>query len=268
MKALLGALPAYWRTAVAGMLQYRAAIALWAVWGVVYPAVALIMWAAAARSSGRTHLGGYDPHDFAAYFLLTMIVSHVTAAWDIFEMGWLVRTGQMSPRLLRPILPVWASLMDNLAYKVVTLVILVPAWLLVAGYFQPRFHTTPAHVALGLPALVLAAAINFIWGYTLALLAFWTTRTDGLGETYYGLSMLLGGRFAPLALLPGLLQWLPWLLPFKWIYWFPTETLSGRLALPDVAGGLLWQLGWLTAGLLALRLFWRESLRRYTAVGA
>jgi hypothetical protein len=35
--------------------------------------------------------------DFAAYFLLMMISGHFSTAWDVFEMGWFVRTGRMSP---------------------------------------------------------------------------------------------------------------------------------------------------------------------------
>jgi ABC-2 type transport system permease protein len=264
---MLEALRAYWRTSVAVMLAYRAAIALWALWGVVYPTVALLMWTAAQRGAGRADLGGYDQSAFAAYFLLMMITGHVTAAWDVYEMGFLVRSGAMSPRLLRPILPIWASLMENLAYKVVSLVLLVPIWVLLSWWFRPRFETTAAHLALGLLALLMAAGLNFLLGYTVGLVAFWTTRTDGLAELYFGVSLFLGGRFAPLSILPPLLRQLADALPFKWVIWFPTEILSGRLAVPVVARGLLWQGLWLAAVSLAFRWFWAVSLRRYAAVG-
>jgi len=264
---MLEALRAYWRTSVAVMLAYRAAIALWALWGVVYPTVALLMWIAAQRGAGRADLGGYDQSAFAAYFLLMMITGHVTAAWDVYEMGFLVRTGAMSPRLLRPILPIWASLMDNLAYKAVTLVLLIPIWTGLALWFQPRLETTVAHAALGLLALSLAAALNFVLGYTIGLVAFWTTRTDGLAELYFGVNLFLGGRFAPLSLLPSFLRQVANVLPFKWIIWFPTEVLSGRLGLAEVLSGLLWQCLWLATTAVAFRLFWGASLKRYVAVG-
>lgn len=69
MRAMLGsllagpaALPAFWRQSLATMLQYRGEIALWAVWGVVYPAVAMAMWAAAVRGApGGQEIGGFMP---------------------------------------------------------------------------------------------------------------------------------------------------------------------------------------------------------------
>ncbi|MGE0481792.1 MAG: ABC transporter permease [Phycisphaerae bacterium] len=268
MSTLRRALPAYWRMSVAGMLQYRASIALWAVWGVVYPTVALVVWGAAQRSSEQAEIGGYDAHEFAAYFLLTMVISHVTAAWDLFEMGWLVRSGGMSPRLLRPILPLWTNVTDNLAYKVVTLTMLVPIWLIVAWAAQPRFHTTTAHLGLGIAALTLAAALNFILGYALALVAFWTTRIDGLAGAYFGASLMFGGRFAPLSVLPAAIAWIPELLPFKWITWFPAEVLAGRLPLAHAGLGLLAQLGWLAFSITLFKVLWPAALKRYSAVGA
>jgi len=88
------------------MFQYRGEIVLWAVWGVVFPAVSMAMWSAALVGSGQESIKGYDRSDFAAYFLLSMVVGHICVAWDVYEMGYLVRQGALSPKLLRPILPI------------------------------------------------------------------------------------------------------------------------------------------------------------------
>lgn len=251
------------------MLQYRGEIALWALWGIIYPAVAYTMWSAAARGSadGST-IHGYAAADFAAYFLITMIVAHAAAAWDVFELGYLVRGGGLSPQLLRPMLPMWESLASNLAYKVVTLTILIPCWLIVAWFLQPRFQTDFSHLALGLLALIVGAALNYIAGYTLALISFWTTKVDAIGELWFGGSLIFGGRMAPLALMPGILQTVAWFLPFKWTFWFPVETLIGRGSIESVLVGIGMQLGWFIAAVLLFNLLWRAALRQYAAVGA
>lgn len=268
MRLLVAVMPAYMRQSVATMLQYRGEIVLWAVWGVVYPLVAMAAMSDAVRGSpSGEDIQGFTPRDFAAYFLVTMIVGHICVCWDIYEMGYLVRSGQMSPRLLRPILPIWNSVADNLAYKSVTLVILVPTWLLVAWLAQPRFDTTGLHLLAGVPAVILAAALNYLWGYNLALCAFWWTRMDGVSESWWGLSLLFGGRLFPIEIMPVALQWFAAVLPFKWVIWFPTATLMGRLSPQEVAVGLLWQVGWLAAGLLVFRVGWRFAVKRYSAVG-
>jgi ABC-2 type transport system permease protein len=226
------------------------------------------MWAAAIRGAPGQTIQGLDPRDFAAYFLLTMIVGHVSAAWDIFEMGYLVRTGEMSQRLLRPLLPIWESLADNLAYKVLTLVILVPIWLIVAWVAQPRITATPAHLILGTLAMFLGAALHFLWSYTLALGAFWFTRMDAVSEMWWGANMFFGGRIAPITIMPLPLQWIAAVLPFQWIIWFPSAALSGQLTVGQIWTGLLWQVGWLVVAVLAFRFAWRLGVRRYAAVGS
>lgn len=266
---LARALPALGRNSIAVMFQYRGEIVLWALWGVVYPAVALAMWTAALPAGAPfASIRGFAPADLAGYFLLTMIVGHFAVAWDAFELGYLVRSGRMSPLLLRPMLPIWDSVTNNVAYKCVTLIILVPIWIgfgLVAG---PRFETQGVHLLLGVPAVILAAALNYLWGYVIALLAFWTTRVDAVAELWFGASLFLGGRMAPLSLLPPLLQWVAAFLPFQWIVWFPSEALLGRLSVQQMVHGLAWQIFWLALGVVLFRVVWREALKRYTAVGA
>lgn len=264
---VLPALAAQLRASIAQMVQYRGEVALWAVWGVVYPAVALAMWNAAAQGAQGGRIRDFTSEHFAAYFFLTMIVGHLSAAWDVHEMGWMVRSGRLSPALLRPILPMWSSISDNIAYKVVTLAILLPIWVLVAILVEPRFDGGPVDYALGALAALLGAALHYVWQYNLALVAFWSTRTNAIGEFWFGGTLLFGGRMAPLALLPGTLQWVAALLPFKWIVWFPVEVTMGRLDASNIAAGFLFQLFWLAAAIAVFRWAWPASLRRYSAVG-
>jgi ABC-2 type transport system permease protein len=197
-----------------------------------------------------------------------MIVGHVATAWDVFEMGYLVRTGRMSPKLLRPILPIWESVADNLAYKTITLVILVPIWAGVAWVTRPHFATTSVDLALGVPALLLGAVVHYIWNYNVGLAAFWLTRTDALSGFWWGMNLFMGGRLAPLQALPGPVQWLAAVLPFKWIIWFPAAALMGTLSPREMVVGLGAQIAWLAAGIVVFRVMWRTGVKQYSAVGA
>jgi ABC-2 type transport system permease protein len=268
MKNALIALGAFLRPSIATMLQYRGEMALWAVWGVVYPAVAMAMWSAAVQGSRAGAIHGMDGRDFAAYFLLMMIVGHLTTAWDIFEMGYVVRTGAMSPKLLRPVLPIWHNLADNVAYKVVTLVMLVPIWAVIGLVSQPRISADATQLALGVVATLVACVLHFLWNYNLALGAFWLTRTEALAELWWGSNILFGGRMAPLTVMPLPLQWVAAVLPFQWIIWFPSAALAGQLEPGAILRGLGWQAAWLVFGIVFFRVAWRYAVRQYSAVGA
>ncbi len=268
MRTVVSAMPAYLRQSLAEMFQYRGEIVLWAVWGVVYPLIAMAMWSAAVDGSpdGQT-IRGFRPHDFAAYFWLTMVIGHLGTSWDVYEMGYLVQSGAMSPRLLRPILPVWQSVADNLAYKLLTLVILVPIWLVMIWYTQPVFETTTRDLLLGVPVVLMASIINYLWGYNLALLSFRLTRMDAIGQCWFGAGLFFGGRLAPLPIMPEAVQWIANGLPFKWVIWFPCEAVMGRLSAETVYRGMGHQMLWLALGLVAFGWLWRRGVRHYTAVG-
>jgi len=257
------------RVSLAVMFQYRGEIILWAVWGVIYPAVAIAMWTAAIQgSSDGTQIAGYSARDFAAYFLMTMVVGHVCTAWDVYEMGYYIRSGNMSARLLRPLLPVWQNVGDNISYKVLTLAILIPLWLFAAWVTEPRFQTTTVHLLLGVPAMLLAAALSFLLGYVVAIGAFWITKMDAISEMWFALHLFFGGRIAPPSVLPWPLSSVASALPFQWMVWFPSEALTGRLTTEQMIAGIGWQLFWLVVAVVAFRLAWAAGVKKYSAVGA
>ncbi len=267
MTRVLRAFFAHLRAGIGVMLQYRGEILLWAVWGLVNPAVLYAMWSSAADGNAGGTAAGFTRGEFAAYYFIIMIVGHFTTAWDTYEIGYLVRTGKMSPLLLRPMLPIWKSLADNVAYKVSTLMFLVPMWFLFAYLVTPTFATTPWQFGIGSVALLLGAMLNFILGYTVALIAFWVTKLDAVGEVYFGVGMLIGGRFAPLDALQGPVLWIAEVLPFRWMFAFPAELLIGKTtSRAEALAGLGWQVVWLVGVFIAFRVLWQAAVKRYTAV--
>jgi ABC-2 type transport system permease protein len=251
--------------ALANMMQYRAVMLLWALWGIVAPLVSLAVWTAAGR--GR-ELAGYDRGELAGYFLVTMVVTHLTTAWDMEIFSWMVRRGELSARLLRPLHPVWQSAADNVAYKLCTVTILLPIWAMLWIALQPTVHLTTARLLWLIPAVGLASCLTFTWGYCVAMVAFWTTNIRAINELYWTAMIFLAGRMAPLALLPPVLQAVAASLPFRWMLAFPAELALGRVPDAAVPLGVAWQLFWLVAGIALFRLIWARGIRQYSAVGA
>jgi len=259
------------KTAIAQMLQYRFGILIWAVWGFVGPLISLAVWTAASASRGGSISGGgttYTQHDFAAYFLTFMVVGHLTMSWDAFEFAFRVRDGNLSPRLLKPLNPIHSDLAANIAFKLTTSAMILPAWILLFVMLRP----TPPHslglFLLGIPAVVLAGLLRYILQYCLALFAFWTTRVEAINELYFALDSFLAGRIAPLALLPAWLAAAAYFSPFRSMGAFPVELLLGRLTGAQIASGFLFQFIWLAVALALFRVMWPAGVRQYSAVGA
>ena len=83
-----------------------------------------------------------------------------------------------------------------------------------------------------------------------------------------GLTFLLGGQVAPVALLPGALLYLAIALPLRYTLGFPIEVLMGRIQGFELALGFMLQTGWTLAAALVVGAIWRAGIKRYSAVGA
>jgi ABC-2 type transport system permease protein len=247
-------------------LQYRAAIALWLLWGILEPLISLGIWWSIA---GGGDVQGYDRADFARYFFGVTLVNQLTLAWDFWYIDRWIREGEMNYRLARPIAPVHEAIADNLAYKARVATIVLVAWLLAAAVWPPvRLPVEPGRWLLALLAIVLAAGIRFLNGYATGLLAFWTTRASAVMELQFGVSLFLSGRVAPLALLPPAVGAVAGVLWFPYVLAFPVEVLTGGVTtLGAYARGFAGQVVWLALWWAACRALWQRGLKQYGAVG-
>ncbi len=83
------------------MLAYRASLMIWTMGQVLEPLVYLIVWSIASNNQGGT-LGDYTTRQFAAYYLLLMLINQVTYTWVMYEFDYLIREGSLSFALLKP----------------------------------------------------------------------------------------------------------------------------------------------------------------------
>ena len=255
------------KTGVASMLQYRATLVIWLIGNVLEPLIYLVVWTTVARSTGGS-VGGYGVLDFAAYYIVLMLVNQATFTWVMYEFDYRIREGTFSADLLHPDHPIHADIATNLSSKVVNLPFVVAAAAGLAAVFHPAFRFTPLAVAAFVPALVLAFLVRFLVDWTVALAAFWTTRVTAINQIHYMAVLFFSGQIAPLTVLPRPLQVVANVLPFRWTVGFPVELLLGRLTRAQILTGFAAQAAWLLAGALLVRVAWRVSVRRYSAVGA
>jgi len=169
--------------------------------------------------------------------------------------------------LLRPMSPVYDALASEVAGKVVFMTFALPVTGVLALILRPELNVAWRDVGLFVPALALAWMLRFVWGYWLALLAFWATRADALLSLQESLIFLLAGQVAPPTLLPAPMQALATVLPFRYMLGFPVEVLLGQLDGAQLRAGFAFQTGWLAVAAALFVALWWAGTRRYTAVG-
>jgi ABC-2 type transport system permease protein len=248
----------------ASWLQHRNFFFLLAFGWMIPPLIYLFVWSTAA---GRATVGGMNRGEFVGYYLLLILVNQLTYAQTNWTLGDEIRQGNLSAWLLRPMSPLFNVLSTEVAGKVVCMIFVTPVAAVLALVLRPEIFPTPLQGLAFIPALAFAWILRFAWGFALASLAFWATRSDALLAAQDSLVFLLGGQVAPVALLPGPMHSLAVALPFRYMVGFPAEVLAGRLDGPALLQGITIQVVWLALALILAWAAWRRGLQRYTAVG-
>jgi ABC-type uncharacterized transport system permease subunit len=220
----------------------------------VTPLIGLAVWSTALP--GR---------NLSTYYVVLLFVRLLTVSYENHTFSGRIYNGELADDLLRPHPVVLQTLGENLALRTWHLLIGMP--LLLGALLLAPIQLAGRDLALALPALLLAAALQFLFTYMLALSAFWSERAHGITSMGGTLIFLLGGEAVPVFLLPGGLRPLAAALPFRAMHGFPAEIAAGALGDAEIWAGYGWQLLWLAVLLLAVRGVWRAGLRRYTAVG-
>jgi ABC-2 type transport system permease protein len=71
---------AQFKTTIAEQFQYRGALVIWLMGLILEPVIYLSVWSTVALSQGGT-VDGFTAADFAAYYLVALVVSQATFTW-------------------------------------------------------------------------------------------------------------------------------------------------------------------------------------------
>jgi ABC-2 type transport system permease protein len=254
------------RTAIQTQFQYRAATYMYLLGMVAEPVIYLVVWTTIARSHGG-EVAGITAGGFAAYYIVWTLVRNVNIVFTPYGWEGRIREGQLSGQLLRPLHPIHYDIADFAGGKVIWVLFYLPIAVGLTLVFKPTFDLTPLGLVVFFPAIVGAYLIRTMNLWLLGMVTFWTTRGSAIFETYIMAELLLSGRLVPLQLMPAWVQGIANWLPFKWTFFFPIEVLVGHLSAASLLVGLGMQVFWTTVGAGLVWLFWRASVRHYTAVG-
>src|SRR5262245_64734961 len=212
-----------WQVNWAEQWQYRANLLMYLLYWLVSPIVYLAVWTTVAHSQASVR--GLTANDFTTYYLTLLIVDNLTSQITIHILAYKIQDGTLSAELLKPVHPILTNaLMNNLAFKALNFMALIPIWIALYLLFRPDFSAVaPQGLLLAVPAIALGFSINFLLGATITCVAFWTTRVYALNEFYHALFTLFGGLFVPLDLLPALVQRIAQFLPFQLPIYFPIQ---------------------------------------------
>ena len=254
------------RTQIQSNFQYRVATYMWLVGMLAEPIVYLVVWTTIADQQGGS-VQGISTGEFAAYYIVWTLVRNMNIVFTPFGWEWRIREGQLSAALLRPLHPIHDDIAGFAGWKVVTIILWLPIAAVLWIAFDPSIDVRAAEIAAFSVAIWGAYLIRTMFLTSLGMVTFWTTRVSALFELAVGLELLLSGRLVPLPLMPAWAEDVANVLPFKWSFYFPIQTLVGDLSNEELLEGLGIQLLWIVVLTGLFLVVWRFAIRRYSAVG-
>lgn len=260
----LRALPTLLRIGFADAVAYRAEMLVW-ILSTTMPLVMLALFTAVARDAP---IGRYGTPELIAYFLTTFIVRQLTACWAAWQMNFEVRQGTLSLRLLRPIHPVIAYVVEHVAAIPMRLIVALPVAGIALAVVGSEHVTSDWLLWAIWPLSVIGAfLITFLVHVAIGCLSLYMESSLKVLDVWFALYLVLSGYLIPVALFPPWLRTINELLPFRYVIGYPVELITAHhdraMALQMLGRQWVWVL---IAGLIAT-LLWKRGLRRFAAYG-
>ena len=257
-----------WQVNWAEQWQYRANLIMYLLYWLVSPIIYLAVWTSIAQSKGSVN--GLTANDFTTYYMTLLIVDQITSNIVIHTFAYKVQDGSLSGELVLPIHPMLTNaLVNNIAFKVLTIMGFIPIWTILFFLFRPDFSdVTVTGILLAIPAMIIGFLVGFLLSAAITSLAFWTTRVYSIHEFYFALMVLFSGQFVPLTLMPKIIQEIAQYLPYQIQIYFPIQVILGRLSTAQIVQGYIVAGVWLVIAILFFRWVWRNGVKQYSAVGA
>src|ERR1700756_1630108 len=229
----------------------------------------VFIWRAIFEAKG----GPINNFDYAAvvyYFLLVLVLdSLITPGDDEWQVAADIRDGQMNAFLVKPMnylvyrMALFVS--NRLLYSLVTLPVVILVFVVFRNYLVwPSSWTT---WILTIVSVFLAASLQFLIAYSVAMLAFWMLEISTVVFIIYSFEYFLSGHMFPLAFMPDRIQGILRLSPFPYEVYFPISIFMEQAKGAEIWQGMLIQTCWVLLIYLGASALWRAGLRKYQAVG-
>lgn len=260
---------AFVRNAFLKMLAYRARYYTGIFTYVFFVAVYYFIWKAVyAGNAAEGLINGYSLSDMLTYISVGWVARSCYFSNIDDEMDDLVRTGQISIYLLRPVnfqAMMFAQAAGESVFRALffSVPIAVTLWLLFPIELPANLAAFSMFVLSTVLGFLVLAALNFLVG----LLAFSFKSIDGIMRAKYNLTQLASGLLLPISFFPLWFQQILDLLPFKAIAFVPLQFYLSKIPAHEIGAVFASQFIWFAALSLLGCFFWSRAMARLTVQG-
>lgn len=225
-------------------------------------AIQMLFWYAMFQN-GVQSVAGMTYKDAVHYTLMSLLFTQVRGGDNDFELQEMIRTGQLSNYLVRPVGVVEFVYIRSMAPK-----LLIAGFCLLMGTaLGLYFGFDPTRMAGAMFLALIGNIIHYQLSASLATTAFIWEEAFSFLMVKNMLVNFLSGELFPLSLIPQSWSWVWKCTPFYLYVYGPTEFALGRWSYHEFLYQLMIAGGWLVVGWVLVKLSWGIGIRRYLSLG-
>jgi ABC-2 type transport system permease protein len=235
-------------------------------------ALAWFLWRGVFDASGATTIGGLTFEGAVRYTVLVVLLGKLTYGGGTGQEGAIAQDiydGSFSRYRVYPVSFYafkYAQNLGRMLPAVVQTLLFGGVWLLLQG--PGGFEGLSAgSVAQAFVAVALANLLQFAISWPIQGVAFWAENVWSLMVALRFVQGLLGGMLLPLSIFPSGVRPLLDLLPFRYLFSFPVEVLTGQVTGWAFVEGCALALGWWCVFRLVGAWVWRRGGLAYSGAG-
>jgi len=233
---------------------------------VVPAAIQWVLWYAIFKTGGASELAGMTYVQMLHYTFVSILFNQVRGGDQDFELAEMIRTGQLSNYLIRPV-----GLIEFIYIRGVASKLLIAGLSFIIGLILSfsvlSVQVSPFRMFGAMGLALLGNLIHFQIGAILSAMAFrW--------EDAYGLLMvknmavsILSGELLPLNLFPESMSWVWKSTPFYLYVFGPAQYALGEWSHIEFLRHLGIASLWILALWWLIRLTWGLGIRKYVSLG-
>jgi ABC-2 type transport system permease protein len=226
-------------------------------------AIQWVLWYALFQVGGASEIAGMTYSDMIHYTLVSLLFSQIRGGDHDFELQEMIRSGQLSNYLLRPVGVVEFIYIRGVASRL----FIAGLCLLIGIGIGSILGLSPIRIFGAMFLAFLGNIIHYQIGAALATTAFLWEEAYSLLMVKNMIVSLLSGELIPLNFFPESMHWIWKCTPFYLYVYGPTQFALGKWSTSEY----FYQLGiaglWILGASLAIRLTWSLGMKRYLSLG-
>ncbi len=207
----------------------------------------------------------YDFFSMLQYLLAIYLVSILTVTGVDNSLGELIRTGELSNKLVKPFSYFWAAFFNQYGRKVYRLIYVAIVLVLILVFSKLALPLSSFLVFLII--IVNATLLAYLFRFLLGVSAFWLTNISSILWLFRNSANFLGGGWMPVDFFPAYMSRVFKNLPFYLSLGFPAEFFQNKINGQTALRLIIVQLIWIWGLFFIVGFLWRKGVKDYEAVG-